>query len=222
MRLALPKGSLNEPGRASTEEMLQGAGYTVTGYSLGSRNYRPKIDGFDCFVDRPQNMPRKIIAGLYDAGILGKDIAEEWKLAGFPLDCYGLLGYGKVKIVAASDKPLEQILSSHEILCETEYPYLAREWLGRVTGKMPSIESKFGRIPGDNGYVIMESLGATEVSISQGADLIVETIQSGRTLKENGLSVIAELLSSEAGLYARPGYFSTELSGLAEKLQKAT
>jgi ATP phosphoribosyltransferase len=167
-------------------------------------------------------MPRKIIAGLYDAGILGRDIAEEWRLAGYPLECYGLLGYGKVRIVAASDKPLEYVISKGELYCETEYPYITREWLGRMTGKRPAIQSKFGTVPGDNGCLIVESSGATEASIYQGADLIVDTVQTGSTLKENGLKELDELLQSEAGLYARPGFSSIELAALAEKLQKAT
>ncbi len=61
LRLGLPKGSLNTPGRGETWRLFEEAGYDIKGYQPGKESDRslriandPEIE---CFLARPQSAP---------------------------------------------------------------------------------------------------------------------------------------------------------------------
>jgi ATP phosphoribosyltransferase len=222
LRFTLPKGSLNENGRWSTEEFLLRAGLDIKGYSPSSRNYSPTIKNdaeLEAIVDRPQNMPRKMSKCMYDAGIFGYDIAEEFgRLAGIGLVKVCGLEYGYANLVVAVGKnaltdSLDRYIANAElpIECATEYPLITREKISqnkaykeRFGSIMPMIEtSKYGNIGQNSQFRITELWGATESAIKPNgsADIIVECTSTGQTLAENGLVAIETLMESSAGLY---------------------
>ena len=71
LRLALPKGSLEEP----TLELFRKAGYQITG---ASRSYRPVIDDpeIEVRILRAQEIGRYVDHGFVDCGITGRDSIE--------------------------------------------------------------------------------------------------------------------------------------------------
>ena len=46
LRFALPKGSLNTPGRWSTESLLKEAGFEIRGYGPESRAFRQAVETY--------------------------------------------------------------------------------------------------------------------------------------------------------------------------------
>lgn len=224
LRFALPKGSLNKEGRWSTEALLKQAGFDIVGYEPSSRSYAPKIKDvpfkLESIVDRPQNMPQELNEGVIDLGILGTDIAEEWRLAGVNLVKICDLGYGYADLVVAvpiesSRLDLNSYLSSMSdkriLRCATEYPFVAQEKISKIPAyqskfgsKKPMIKSKYGTFGENQRLVIIESYGATESAVNpkKSADFLVECTSTGTTLKENGLKPIETLIESSAGLYS--------------------
>jgi phosphoribosyl-AMP cyclohydrolase len=76
-----------------------------------------------------------------------------------------------------------------------------------------------GMHSGENGKVrIIMSDGVTEGYIAKGANLIMDNIQSGSTLKEYKLEIIEEIRTSSAGLYARAG--AMEKTWLRDKIEE--
>ena len=222
LRFALPKGSLNQEGRWSTEELLLQAGFDIRGYSPSSRSYAPKITNdseLEAIVDRPQNMPPELKDGVFDLAILGSDIAEEWKLGGVNLERVCDLEYGYADLVVAVpvssqaqdfDSYLEEMSSTDVLRCATEYTLITQDRVSRSPvfrttfgdGK-PVMVTKYGLF-GDNGRVLVkESYGATESAVNpkESADFVVETSQSGESLRKNFLKPVGVWIKSSAGLY---------------------
>ena len=76
VKLALPKGQLQD----STAELLKEAGLAISGYSEGSRSYRPQCPGaFGLFlkVFHEKDIAIQVAIGNYDLGICRLDWVEE-------------------------------------------------------------------------------------------------------------------------------------------------
>lgn len=222
LRFALPKGSLNDSSRWSTEALLRQAGFDIFGYAPSSRSYSLRIRNepeLEAIVDRPQNMPTGLKNGVFDLAILGADIAEEWRLAGIDLVRLCDLEYGYANLVVAVPNSvnvnglgsyLSEMFSKAIIRCATEYPLITQDRISRngayqqlFGNKKPIIIAKYGNFGDNPRLAIIESDGATESAAysKKSADFIVETSSSGKTLEENNLRVIETLLESSAGLY---------------------
>lgn len=186
----------------------------------------------DAFADRPQNMPPALVEGNYDLAICGSDWVREWELAGVgeggtAIAKLGELDYGDVEIVVAVRNDsrissLEELFNisrfdgskwinppeewiSDPARIRTEYLNLAKDAVEKAgqervrfftTARYPNL--------GSARVVIEQSYGRTEVGImnSSSVDAIVEATQTGTSLRNAGLKVIANLFSSTACLYA--------------------
>jgi ATP phosphoribosyltransferase len=92
-------------------------------------------------------------------------------------------------------------------------PYLAVEWLQaklKAIGKLEEFSSwsvqKY-KIPPKNpaGIVVYETWGKTEAKVkNDGADLGIEITQSGSALRNYGLKIIDEIMTSETGIWINP------------------
>ncbi len=164
-------------------------------------------------------MPRELRDGVFDLAILGQDIAEEWRLAGFGLDKISDLEYGYANLVVAVpdtlnvrnlNSYLKRVSKKNIVRCDTEYPFITQDKIYKNKkyrelfnqGK-PMIVSKFGKIGKNTRLIINDSYGATESAVNpkQSADFIVECSSSGKTLDENNLKAIDTLIESSAVLY---------------------
>jgi len=222
LRFALPKGSLNDESRWSTEALLLQAGFDIRGYSPSSRNYSPSIANdqeLEAIVDRPQNMPAELRDGVIDLAILGSDIAEEWRLAGVTLERVCDLEYGNADLVVAIPDAsqakdfgsyLREMKTKEVLRCATEYPLVVQDRIETdetfrsiFGGGKPIIVNKYGQFGDNFRMMIIESYGATESAVNpkKSADFIVETSQSGGSLRENSLRPIETWIRSSAGLY---------------------
>lgn len=210
--LGLPKGSLNDMNRGNTFQLLRDAGYEIIGYE--PKNEQPSKleisnDGeIKLVLVRPQSAPKELWDGVLDIAIFGKDWAYEWALAGYPAELMAGLSYGKAEISVASQKPVECIKGSKGgVVCYSEYVNIASKFVNELTGSLPTLQIRGRTIRGSPGTLasVCFSDGLTEAYVQKGlADLVIECVQSGNTLKDYGLEKQLCLLETEAGLYINP------------------
>ncbi|MFQ6672291.1 MAG: ATP phosphoribosyltransferase [Candidatus Tectimicrobiota bacterium] len=226
IKLGLPKGSLNTPGRGNTESLFLDAGYEIKGYTPtheADRGLRIANDSeIELYLTRPQSAPSELSRGLLDIAIIGADWVEEETLGrDSDLTFIADLDYGRARLVAATPKEhaaddltaffRAEAGRESPIICYTEYINLTRSQFL----KNPGYQERFGQkaplvlvrgiTEGDNAQVqVINSDGVTEGYIAKGADLVVDNTQTGSTLQAYGLKEIDQLMVSTAGLYGGP------------------
>lgn len=213
LRMVIPKGSL-ETGAI---ELLQKAFYRVEGHE---RSYSPRISDkeIDLRILRPQEIPVYVSEGLFDVGITGLDWVKE---TGANVRVLRDLEFGKVRLVFAApasarfesmDHFLEKNLSEgRPVRIATEYLNLTTDrilsseaYRSRFGSKRPTIITPWYR-RGENPRVsVLLSFGATEAKPPLAADAVVDNTETGRTLEQNNLAIVEELLESSAHLIANP------------------
>ncbi len=225
IKLGLPKGSLNSKDRGNTYQLLIDSGYDIMGYEPGGESDKklkilndPEIE---VYLVRPQSAPVELNKGFLDIAIVGDDWVTEESIANSSNNIFkiGDLEYGKTRIVAAIPNNLHfesfgdffNQKRKNAILCFTEYINITKDYImkneayvSNYGAKSPVVQIR-GLIEGKNEMVqIISSDGVTEGYIAKGADIIVDNVQSGKTLKEYGLKEIEEIMHSSAGLYGGP------------------
>jgi len=212
VRFTIPKGSLEQ----ETFKILSEAGYEIRGQD---RSYNPSINDpkIELKILRPQEIPLIVADGLQDIGIAGSDWIKETKA---DVEALLDLDYGKIKLVVAVPKSLEDVNSLSDLLnafldagrdirISTEFPNLTKEVLKendeykrRFGSKDPWILTPWWK-SGENPHVkLYLSFGATEAKPPEVADAIVDLTESGRTLEQNDLKTIEVITSSSAFLIA--------------------
>ena len=184
MTVALPKGRLTEDALV----FLSRAGYAVP--ANGENGRKLVLDG----ADRPAALyPGQAVGcavfveyGAADVGVAGLDVLRESERDVYePL----LLPFGYCRLVVAgkanrADTPLRLERSP------------------RVATKFPRLTEAFFRKRGIAAELITMS-GSVELAPLVGlADLIVDLVQTGTTLRENGLVELRTILESQAVLIA--------------------
>ncbi len=212
LRLAIPNGHLNE----ATLNILSSAGYRVSGEK---RSYRPIINDhhIELRLLRPQEIPIFVSEGIQDIGITGYDwICETGADVELLLD----LEYSPVKIVVAVPNELSSVQSLGDLIelfakqgrqlrIFTEYLTLAKRSLlkeptyQRLYGdREPMVVTPWWRTGDNNQVGVYLSFGATEAKPPAAADAIIEVVDTGISLEQNGLRPIQILLESTAVLIA--------------------
>jgi len=212
VKFAIPKGHLGN----QTLKILERAGYQITGHD---RTYRPGINdpGIELKVLRPQEIPTYVSEGVQDVGISGRDwVAENKADVETLLD----LEYAKVRLVIAvpkswaginnlSDLIRKSIDEDSTLRISTEYLNAAKEYIKQnpvyqetYGDKDPVVISPWWRIGENERVAIYLSFGATEAKPPEDADAILEVIETGTSLQQNGLKVIEEVMQTRALLIA--------------------
>jgi ATP phosphoribosyltransferase len=185
LRLALPRGALFEP----TLDRLDAIGVDTSELRGDSRSLVFEAGDLILVTMRPSDVPTYVEAGAADVGITGKDVLAEQSDRAF----YELLdlNYGACRMVLAGPE---------DAASDTE----REERVGtiRIATKYPRIADRFFTESGRSAEVI-EVKGSVELAPLAGlADAIVDLVDTGRTLRENGLVVREEILPSTARLVA--------------------
>jgi len=175
--IALPKGRLYETGT----ELLGKAGIVIPPAAEGSRKLVfPDAGGRYEFVPlKPIDIPVYVESGTIDAGIVGSDILREIEADVYePVD----LGIGRCRLVLAAPSGVE----------------LRPAGSVRVATKYPRTTERFFR--GKRLHVHIVKLdGSVEIAPLLGlADMIVDLVETGRTLRENGMHVVEDVASVSA------------------------
>jgi len=179
LRLALPKGSLEEP----TLELFRKAGYQISGVS---RSYRPLIDDpeIEVRILRAQEIGRYVDHGFVDCGITGRDWVAENEAR---VDVLCDLAYSRATsnptrwvLVVAEDSRFQRVEDLQGCRIATEAVGLTRKFLA---SRGVEAEVEF-------------SWGATEVKVPELVDAIVDVTETGSSLRANKLRIIEEIMTS--------------------------
>lgn len=172
LNIALSKGRLAE----LSIELFEKAGIDCAVLKDDSRKLilTDEINKIRFFLVKPSDVPTYVDYGAADIGIVGRDtILEEGRNLYEVLD----LGFGKCRMCVAGPVELKGKLDSiPNKRVATKYPRIAKEYFQRK--KLESIE-------------VIHLNGSVELAPLVGlAEVIVDIVESGRTLKENGLDVL--------------------------------
>ena len=183
LRIALPnKGRLAEDAR----DLFNQAGLEVR--ASGERALTASLGGeFEAIFVRAQDIPEFVADGAADAGITGLDLVTE---SGRALEEELDLGFGRCRIVLATRED-SRVRSVEDI-----------EDGARVATAFPSIALEFFRVH-NRKVTIVPMSGAAEIAPHLGiADMIVDIVSTGSTLRTNGLREAGTIMESTARLFS--------------------
>lgn len=185
LRIAVPnKGSLSEPAA----EMLREAGYRIR------RDPKELVvtdadNGVELFYLRPRDIAVYVGSGTVDCGITGRDLLLDSGSAAIEVMTLGFGGSTFRYAARPGEVATVADISGHRVA--TSYPGLVEKHLA------------------DQGVAaqVVRLDGAVETAITLGvADVIADVVETGTTLRNQGLKVFGEpILRSEAVLIRREG-----------------
>lgn len=167
-------------GRLATKAMgiLKTLGITCSEMEEESRKLLFTSDDgkYRFFLSKASDVPTYVDYGVADIGIVGKDtILEENREVYEVID----LGFGACKMSVAGDPSKKALLESGQLIkVATKYPAIAKRYFD-LTNRPVEIIKLHGSV----------ELGPI-VGLS---DVIVDIVESGKTLKENGLVVLEDI-----------------------------
>ncbi len=129
------------------------------------------------FLSKGPDVPTYVEYGAADIGVVGKDtIMEENRRVYEVLD----LGYGKCRMCVCGPAEARDLLKHHEMI--------------RVASKYPNIAKDYFYNKKHQTVDIIKLNGSVELGpIVKLSDVIVDIVETGSTLKENGLEVLEEI-----------------------------
>lgn len=204
LAMAIPKGSLFDGSLA----LLRAAGLEVGALADPGRQLVIETGDMRFIIARPTDIPAYVAYGAADVAICGADVLVEAGLETLELVD---LGFGACRFVVAEAEGAE-----HSI--EEDYRHLG---IIRVATKYPRVTEAHFAAKGVQVEVI-KLHGNIELAPLLGlADRIVDITATGRTLSENGLRVVEDVLASTARFVANPVSARTDarrVMGLADRL----
>lgn len=138
--------------------------------------------GMRFFLAKANDVPTYVEYGAADIGIVGKDtILEEGRKLYEVLD----LRMGKCRMCVCGPEAARERLQHHELIrVATKYPHIAKDYF--YNKKYQTVE-------------IIKLNGSIELAPIVGlADVIVDIVETGSTLRENGLVVLEEVCDLSA------------------------
>ncbi|MCR4689248.1 MAG: ATP phosphoribosyltransferase [Saccharofermentans sp.] len=182
LTIALSKGRLAD----QTLDLMEKAGYDVTAAREKSRKLilEDGKSGLRFILAKPSDVPTYVDLGAADIGVVGKDtLLEEGRQLYEVID----LGFGKCRMCVAGPASLKDKLDDiPNKRVGTKYPNITRNYFEGV--KKESVE-------------IIKLNGSVELAPLTGlAEVIVDIVESGRTLYENGLEPLETVAEISARL----------------------
>lgn len=202
LRIALTKGRLEK----DTLSLLETLGYNCEEVRNKGRRLILPVNGgeFEVVLAKAADVITYVEHGVCDLGVVGKDTILENGTAFYELLD---LGFGKCKFAVAGKKGTDFYSGYNVKTIATKYPNVARNF--------------FENKGLDINYIKIE--GSVELApLLQLSDAIVDIVETGSTLKENGLEVFeditpisARLISNNVSLKLR----KKEIEALVEKIE---
>ncbi len=129
------------------------------------------------FLSKATDVPTYVEYGAADIGVVGKDtLLEEGRNLYEVLD----LGFGKCRMCVCGPASARELLKKNEIIrVASKYPVIAKDYFNHQ--KNQTVE-------------IIKLNGSVELAPIVGlSEVIVDIVETGGTLKENGLEVLEEI-----------------------------
>jgi ATP phosphoribosyltransferase len=192
LTLALPKGRIAQ----QAVPLLARAGIDLAPFLADQADRRLMFDLADdtrVLLVKPSDVPTYVEHGIADLGIAGRDtLLEEARDLYEPLD----LGIGRCRMAIAEPRDRPARLQRGAVL--------------RVATKYPRIATRHYRERGLQPEVIPLA-GSIELAAVTGlADQIVDLVESGETLRQNGLVVVETICEITSRLVVHPASLKLE------------
>lgn len=156
------------------------------------------------FLAKASDVPTYVEYGAADIGIVGKDtIMEEDRKLYEVLD----LGFGKCKMCVCGPESAKELLQNHSMIrVASKYPKIARDYFYNKKGQ--TVE-------------IIKLNGSVELApIVDLSEVIVDIVETGTTLRENGLQVLEEICPLSARMIVNQVSMKMEDERIREIIEK--
>ena len=159
---------------------------------------------FKFFLAKGPDVPTYVEYGAADIGVVGSDtILEEGRRVYEVLD----LGFGKCRMCVCGPANARELLQHHEMI--------------RVASKYPNIAKEYFYNKKHQTVDIIKLNGSVELGPIVGlADVIVDIVETGSTLRENGLEVLEEVCPLSARMIVNPVSMKMEAERIKELITK--
>ena len=182
LTIALTKGRL----AYTTLELLEKVGITCD--EMKDKSSRKLIFtneelGVRFFLAKANDVPTYVEYGAADIGICGKDTILEGRKLYEVMD----LGFGRCRMCVCGPESARERLKHHELIrVATKYPGIAKDYF--YNKKHQTVE-------------IIKLNGSIELAPLVGlSEVIVDIVETGSTLRENGLEVLEEICDLSASV----------------------
>lgn len=186
LNIALPKGRLGE----KVYDIFETAGYPCPELKEPNRKliFENIAAGVRYFWAKPSDVAIYVERGAADIGVVGKDILLEYEP-----DVYELLDLdmGKCRMCVAGPADFRDDLS-RTLRVATKFPNITRNYYSSQSRQIDIIKL--------NGSIELAPI----VGLS---DVIVDIVETGKTLLENGLAPLQEIVPISARLIANKARF---------------
>jgi ATP phosphoribosyltransferase len=177
LTIAIAKGRL----QAETLDLLTRAGLALSSETVSSRRLAVEDESgrYRLIFVKPADVPVYVEHGIADCGIVGRDVLLESEADLLqPLSLN--IGACRIVVAARSDAPISEL---GMLRLATKYPRIAaRHFASRGVA-----------------VDLIELSGSVELACVLGlADCIVDLVETGKTLEENGLSIVEVITESAA------------------------
>ena len=201
-RLALTKGRLEQ----DTINLLEASGLNMDQVRKPSRKLILQVPEFplDLILLKGPDVATYVEHGVADLGVVGKDVLLE-----DPKPVYEVLdlGFGFCRMAVAGPLEMRDCPKKH-LRVASKYPRIAREYF---ESRGQSVE-------------IIGQQGSVELAPLMGlADVIVDIVETGNTLKANGLVVLEEMIPISARLVVNKVSYKTrreEMNRLIDMMER--
>jgi ATP phosphoribosyltransferase len=199
--IALSKGRTVK----SLVPLLGRAGIDASALARDDRSLIRDVGALRFLLLKPDDVPTYVEHGAADLGVCGRDVLRERESDLLvPLD----LEIGRCKMIVAAPKgapPISDVV--------------------RVATKYPRTAAAYFASRGVQAEVISLS-GSVELAPPAGlADFIVDLVETGETLRQNGLEIIAEVASVSTVIVVNRAAYKlrrAEIASLVERLRAVT
>jgi ATP phosphoribosyltransferase len=186
INVALPKGRLGQ----KVYDMFEKAGYPCPSIKEDNRKliFENEEAGVRYFWVKPSDVTIYVERGAADIGIAGKDILLEYEP-----EVYELLDLelGKCRMAVAAKSTFRDN-TERTLKVATKFPNIARTYYERESRDIDIIKLN----------------GSIEIAPILGlSDVIVDIVETGKTLKENNLEVVKTIVPISARLIANKAGF---------------
>ena len=148
------------------------------------------------FLSKASDVPTYVEYGAADIGVVGKDtILEEGRKLYEVMD----LGFGKCRMCVCGPENARELLKHQQLIrVASKYPNIAKDYFNNM--KHQTVE-------------IIQLQGSVELAPIVGlSEVIVDIVETGTTLKENGLMVLEEICPLSARVVVNQAVSYTHLT----------
>jgi ATP phosphoribosyltransferase len=183
LTIALPKGRIADETLALFSKIFN------TDFKFEDRKLILEKSGFRFLLVRNQDVPTYVYYGSCDLGVVGFDVLEE---KGLDLAELLDLELGKCRVCVAMKAGEKVDYTKHKISVATKMENITKNFFAK---KAMAVE-------------VIKLYGSIELAPLVGlADAIVDIVETGATMKQNGLAEVETIMHSSARLIANKNSF---------------